>query len=257
MSLLENKTAIITGAASGMGRRIATRFAEEGCSSVLADIQDAEAQKTADMVIQKGKKSFAVHCDVSNSAQVKSMVEQAIAKYGKIDIMCNCAGLGTKGTPFADITEEEYDKVVAVNMKSVFLCCSAIAPHMKANKYGKIINICSIAGITPGAFSLHYAAAKAGALFLSQSIALDLAKFGVNVNAILPGMVRTAMTAVFAGPNVKDLDGLMTKLAEGGIPLKREGTVDDIANAALFYASEMSSYITADRMCVGGGNPFH
>jgi NAD(P)-dependent dehydrogenase (short-subunit alcohol dehydrogenase family) len=254
--LLPNRTAIITGGASGMGRRIAVRFAEEGCSSVIADLQETEAQKTADMVTQKGQKAFVVKCDVSNGAQVKNLVDQAIAKLGKVDIMCNCAGLGTKGTTFADITEEEYDRVVAVNMKSVFLCCHAIAPHMKANKFGKIINISSIAGITPGAMSMHYSAAKAGALFLSQSIALDLAKFNINVNAILPGMIRTAMTSVFAGPGVKDLDSLMKMLSEGGIPLKREGTTDDIANAALFYASEMSSYITADRMCVGGGNPF-
>lgn len=255
--LLANKTAIITGGASGMGRGIALRFANEGCSSVIVDIQDAEAQKTVDMVKKKGKQAIAVHCDVSNSNQVKNMVAKAIEKFGKIDIMCNCAGLGTKGTPFMDITEEEYDRVVAINMKSVFLCCQAIAPHMKANKYGKIINISSIAGISPGAMSLHYSAAKAGALHLSTSIALDLAKFGITVNAILPGMIRTAMTAVFAGPNVKDLDAFMTKGVEMLVPMKREGTTDDIANAALFYASDMSSYITADRMCVGGGNPWH
>jgi NAD(P)-dependent dehydrogenase (short-subunit alcohol dehydrogenase family) len=253
--LLENKTAIITGAASGMGRGIARRFAEEGCSSVIVDMQDAEAQKTVDLVKEKGRQAFAVHCDVSNGKQVNDMVAKAIEKFGKIDIMCNCAGLGTKGTAFADITEEEYDRVVDVNMKSVFLCCQAIAPHMKANKFGRIINISSIAGLTAGAWSLHYTAAKAGAISLSTCIALDLAKYGVNVNLILPGMIRTAMTAVFAGPNVKDLDAHMAMMAKG-IPLGREGTVDDIANAALFYASDLSAYITADRICVGGGNPY-
>jgi NAD(P)-dependent dehydrogenase (short-subunit alcohol dehydrogenase family) len=254
--LLANKTAIITGGASGMGRGIARRFAEEGCSSVIVDLQDAEAQKTADMVKEKGRDAIAVHCDVSKSSDVKAMVAKAIEKFGKIDIMCNCAGLGTPGRAFADIVEDEYDKVVAVNMKSVFLCCQAIAPHMKANKSGKIINISSIAGITAGAWSLHYSAAKAGALALSTCIALDLAPYNVYVNAILPGMIRTAMTAVFAGPKVKDLDAHMSMMAQGGIPLKREGTVDDIASAALFYASDLSNYVTADRMCVGGGNPY-
>lgn len=253
--LLANRTAIITGGASGMGRGIALRFAEEGCSSVIVDLQDAEAQKTVEMVSQKGKEGLAVHCDVSNSTQVKAMVAQAIKKFGKIDIMANCAGLGTKPRLFLDITEEEYDKVVAINMKSVFLCCQAIAPHMIANKYGRIINIASIAAISYGAISLHYSAAKSGAFALSTNIALDLAKHNIRVNTILPGMIRTNMTRVFAPDSIKDLDSFMGKMAEG-IPLKREGTVDDIASAALFFASDLSSYVTADRLCVGGGNPW-
>jgi NAD(P)-dependent dehydrogenase (short-subunit alcohol dehydrogenase family) len=256
--LLEDRVAIITGAASGMGRGIALRFADEGCSSVCVDLQEAEAQKTADMVIKKGKEAIAVRCDVSNSTQVKSMVDKAVKKFKKIDIMVNCAGMGTKPRMFLDITEEEYDKVVAVNMKSIFLCCQAIAPHLIANKYGKIVNIASIAAFSYSAFSLHYSSAKAGAFALSTNIALDLAKHGINVNTIMPGMIRTAMTRVFA-PDVikdKDLDGFMGKLAADGIPLKREGTVEDIASAAVFFASDMSSYITADRLCVGGGNPW-
>jgi len=238
-----------------MGRGVALRFADEGCSSVVVDLQDAEAQKTAEMVVKKGKKAIAVHCDVSNSTQVKAMVAKAIKEFGKIDIMVNCAGMGTKPRLFMDITEEEYDKVVAINMKSIFLCCQAIAPHMIANKYGKIINISSIAAISYGAISLHYSAAKSGALALSTNIALDLAKHNINVNTILPGMIRTAMTRVFAPDSIKDLDAFMGKMAEG-IPLKREGTVDDIASAALFFASDLSSYVTADRICVGGGNPW-
>jgi len=253
--LLANRTAIITGGASGMGRGIALRFAEEGCSSVVVDIQDKEAKKTVEMVSRKGREGLAVHCDVSNSKEVKEMVAQAIKKFGKIDIMVNCAGLGTKPRLFLDITEEEYDKVVAINMKSIFLCCQAIAPHMIANKYGKIINISSIAAISYGAISMHYSAAKAGAFALSTNVALDLAKHNICVNTLLPGMIRTAMTRVFAPDSVKDLDAFMSKMAEG-IPLKREGTVDDIASAALFFASDLSSYITADRLCVGGGNPW-
>jgi NAD(P)-dependent dehydrogenase (short-subunit alcohol dehydrogenase family) len=144
---------------------------------------------------------------------------------------------------------------MAINMKSIFLCCQAIAPHMIANKYGRIINIASIAAISYSAISLHYSAAKAGAFALSTNIALDLAKHNIRVNTILPGMIRTNMTRVFAPDNIKDLDAFMGKLAEG-IPLKREGTVDDIASAALFFASDLSSYVTADRLCVGGGNPW-
>ncbi|MBN1190825.1 MAG: SDR family oxidoreductase [Dehalococcoidales bacterium] len=253
--ILENRTAIITGGARGMGRAIALRFASEGCSSVIADVLDEDAAETVKMVEGKGRKAAAVHCDVSSGKSVREMVGKAIDQFGKIDFMINCAGIGKPPKLINDITEEEYDRVVDINMKGIFLCCQAIAPHMKANNYGKIVNISSLAGIVPAAFSIHYAAAKAGALALTQDIALELAKYHVNVNAILPGMIRTAMTADFAPTAVKDLDSFMNKMAEG-IPLKREGTVEDIASAALFLISEESSYITGDRLCVGGGMPW-
>jgi NAD(P)-dependent dehydrogenase (short-subunit alcohol dehydrogenase family) len=253
--LLKDRVAIITGGARGMGRAVAVKFAEEGCSSVIADLLDNEAQKTIEMVKEKGKDAFYVRTDVSNVRQVKELVEKSIARFGKVDIMVNCAGIGRPPKMINDITEEEYDKVVDINMKGIFLCCQAIAPHMKANKYGKVINISSLAAIIPSPASLHYAAAKAGCLVISNDFALEMARFNVTVNAILPGMIRTDMTADFAPPMVKDLDAFMGKMAEG-IPLKREGTVDDIANAAVFFASEMSSYITGDRLCVGGGMPW-
>jgi len=251
--LLQDRVAVITGGARGMGRAIAVRFAEEGCSSVIADVRDEEAQKTVEMVTEKGKKAIYQHCDVSNSKQVKDMVDKAISEFKKVDIMVCCAGIGKPPKMINDITEEEYDQVVDINMKGIFLCCQAIAPHLKENQYGKVIIISSLAGITPSPASMHYSAAKAGALMISNDFAKEMARFNVNVNAILPGMIRTDMTADFAPPMVKDLDAFMTKMAEG-IPLKREGTVDDIASAALFLASEMSSYIAGDRLCVGGGS---
>jgi 3-oxoacyl-[acyl-carrier protein] reductase len=184
---------------------------------------------------------------------VKDMVAAAIREFGKVDIMVNCAGIGRPPMLIYDISEEEYDRVVDINMKGIFLCCQAIAPHMKENNYGKIINISSQAGISPSPFAVHYSAAKAGALHISNCVALELAKYNVCVNAILPGMIRTDMTADFAPPGIKDLDEFMGHLAKG-IPLQREGTTDDIASAALFLASEESSYITGDRIRVGGGS---
>jgi len=252
--LLKDRVAIITGGSRGMGRAIALRFAEEGCSSVIADVRDKEGEKMVAEVKQKGKDAIYVHCDVSSSRQVKDMVAEAISKFGKVDIMVNCAGIGKPPKLINDISEEEYDQVVAVNMKGIFLCCQAIAPHMKENNYGKIINISSLAGIAPSPFAIHYAAAKAAALHLSNCVALELAKYNVCVNAILPGMIRTDMTADFAPQGIEDLDGFMSEMAKG-IPLKREGTTDDIASAALFLASEESSYIPGDRICVGGGMP--
>lgn len=252
--LLKDKAAIITGGARGMGRAIALRFAAEGCSSVIADVLDKEGVQTVDDVKQAGREAIYVRCDVTNSAKVKEMVAKAIMKFKKVDIMVNCAGIGKPPKLINDISEEEYDQVVGVNMKGIFLCLQAIAPHMKENNYGKIINIASLAGISPAPFAIHYAAAKAGAKHLSDCFALEMAKYNVTCNAILPGMIRTDMTADFAPPMIKDLDAFMGELAKG-IPMGREGTVDDIAAAALFLASDESSYITGDSIRVGGGMP--
>jgi 3-oxoacyl-[acyl-carrier protein] reductase len=252
--LLKDRVAIITGGSRGMGRGIALRFAEEGCSSVIADLRDQEGEQTIKDVQAKGKDAIYVRCDVTDSAQVKAMVDKAIAKFKKIDIMVNCAGIGRPPRLINDISEEEYDRVVGVNMKGIFLCLQAIAPHMKENHYGKVINISSLAGIVPAAVSIDYAAAKAGALHLSNCFAKEMAKYNVTVNAILPGMIRTDMTADFAPPDIPDLDKFMGELTKG-IPLGREGTTDDIAAAALFLASDESSYITGDAIKVGGGMP--
>ena len=252
--LLKDRVAIITGGSRGMGRGIALRFAEEGCSSVIADLRDQEGEQTVKDVQAKGKNAIYVHCDITDSAQVKGMVDKAIAKFKKIDIMVNCAGIGRPPRFINDISDEEYDRVVGVNMKGIFLCLQAIAPHMKENNYGKIVNISSLAGIVPTPVSIDYAAAKAGALHISHGFAKEMAKYNVTVNAILPGMIRTDMTADFAPPDIPDLDKFMGELAKG-IPLGREGTTDDIAAAALFLASDESSYITGDAIKVGGGMP--
>jgi NAD(P)-dependent dehydrogenase (short-subunit alcohol dehydrogenase family) len=252
--ILKDRVAIITGGARGMGRAIALRFAAEGCSSVIADIRDKEGDKTVQDIKKAGQEAIYVRCNVTDSAKVREMVAKAIVKFKKVDIMVNCAGIGKPPKLINDISEEEYDQVVDVNMKGIFLCLQAIAPHMKENNYGKIINIASLAGISPTPFSIHYAAAKAGAKYLSECFALEMAKYNVTCNAILPGMIRTDMTADFAPPMIKDLDAFMAELTKG-IPAGREGTVDDIASAALFLASDESSYITADCIRVGGGMP--
>jgi 3-oxoacyl-[acyl-carrier protein] reductase len=252
--LLKDRVAIITGGARGMGRAIALRFAKEGCSSVIADLRDKEGVETVDDIKKAGQDAIYVRCDVTNSAKVREMVAKAIVKFKKVDIMVNSAGIGKPPKLINDITEEEYDQVVSVNMKGIFLCLQAIAPHMKQNRYGKIINISSLAGIVPSPFSIHYAAAKAAAKHLSDCFALEVAKYNVTCNAILPGMIRTDMTRDFAPPTIKDLDAFMGEMAKG-IPLGREGTVEDIASAALFLASDESSYITGDSIRVGGGMP--
>ena len=250
--LLKDQAAIITGGARGMGRAIALQFATEGASSCIADVRDKEGEETVKLVKAAGADCIYVHTDVTSSASINDMVAKAIAKYGKIHIMANCAGIGRPPMLINDISDEEYDKIIDVNMKGIFLCLRAIAPHMKENKYGKIINIASLAGINPTAYSIHYAAAKAAAKHLSDCFALEVAKYNITCNAILPGMIRTDMTRDFAPPMIKDLDAFMSKMAER-IALGREGTVEDIASAALFLASDESSYITGDSISVGGG----
>ena len=252
--LLPNRAAIITGGARGMGRAIALTFADEGCSSVIADVLDKEGAETAEEIKKKGRDAIFVHCDVSNSRQVKSMVNQAIGKFKKIDIMVNCAGIGTKPTPLEETTEEEWDRVMDINCKGTFLCIQAIAPHMKENNYGKIINIVSVAAFSSFGVNFHYHASKAAQLSVTCCAASALAPDNVCVNAIHPGMILTDMSAVFSGPDVEDVVAHQTGMAQRAVPLKRMGTTTDVAKAALFLASEESSYITGDRICVSGGS---
>ena len=258
--ILEDKVAVITGGARGMGGAVAIKFADEGCSSVIVDLRDEPANKTVEEIKKKGRDAIYVRCNVADRAEVYSMVEQAVSKFKKIDIMVNCAGIARTyeeeaEASFFDVDDEQWNKPMDVNCKGILYCCQAMGAHMKENNSGSIINVVSIAAITPGPGAIPYTTSKAAALHVSTCVALALAPYRIRVNALLPGMIRTDMTSVFAGPNVKDLDALMAMLTSNN-PLGREGTTEDIANVALFLASDQSSYVTADRICVGGGNPY-
>jgi NAD(P)-dependent dehydrogenase (short-subunit alcohol dehydrogenase family) len=252
--LLTDKVAIIAGGARGMGGAIALKFADEGCSSVIADVLDEPGEKTVAEIKKKGRDAIFVHCDVSDSRQVKEMAGQSIAKYKKIDILVISAGIGTNPTPLEEITDEKWDRTMDINCKGTFLCIQAIAPHMMKNKSGNIICIVSVAATVGSPINWHYHASKAAQLSVARSAATLLAPYDVRVNVIHPGMVLTDMSAVFSGPGVKDVVAHQTGMAQRGVPLRRMGTTEDIARAALFLASEESSYITGDSIFVSGGS---
>jgi 3-oxoacyl-[acyl-carrier protein] reductase len=251
---LANKVAIVAGGARGMGGAIALKFADEDCSSVIADVLDEPGKQTVAEIKKRGRDAIFVHCDVSDIRQVKAMVDQAIAKFNKIDILAISAGIGANPTPLADLTVEQWDRVMNINCKGTFLCIQAIAPHMMQNKSGSIICIVSMAALSGSPVNWHYHASKAAQLSVAQSAAALLAPFDVRVNVIHPGMVLTDMSAVFSGPGVKDVVAHQTGMAQRGVPLRRMGTTEDIARAALFLASDESSYITGDSVCVSGGS---
>src|SRR4030042_7029634 len=190
--LLTNRVAIITGGATGMGRGSALKFAEEGCSIVIADINESEGKKTLNDVSTKGGDGIFARCDVTDNRQVQDMVNKTISKFGKADILVNNAGgvAGPEGS-LDDITEEQWNKSLDLNLKSVFLCCKATVPHMKEKKYGKIINISSMGAVNPAVSVVHYHAAKAGVLGLTYNLAFELAPFNIAVNVIIPGPIQT------------------------------------------------------------------
>jgi 3-oxoacyl-[acyl-carrier protein] reductase len=249
--LLEKRVAIITGGARGIGRAVALRFAREGAISVIVDIRAGEAAETIKQLDDINNDGLFIQCDVSNSTQVRNLVDRVINKYGKIDILVNNAAISPPENSIADITEEEWDRVLAVNLKSVFLCCQAVLPYMKKQRYGKIINVSSLGAITPAPFMADYAAAKSGVVALTRSLALEAASFNICVNALLPGITRTDLHDAVI-PEGMTKDEHFTQAARM-IPLKRVADPDDIAGVALFLASELSRYVTGDRILATGG----
>jgi len=254
--LLADRVAIITGGAVGIGRGIALKFAAEGCSVVIADIAAIEGRKTAEEVSKKGGEGIFVSCDVTVGRQVQDMVDKAISKFGKIDILVNNAGgvPGITSGNLEDVTEEQWDQYLDLNLKSAFLCCRAVVPHMKKNKYGKIINLSSLGAIHPAVSVVHYHSAKAGVLGLTYNLAFELAPFNISVNAILPGPIRTPFWEPVTR-DIPDKDAFFAEIAKKEVPMQRIGTPEDIAGAALFLASELSAFVTGETINVAGGLP--
>jgi NAD(P)-dependent dehydrogenase (short-subunit alcohol dehydrogenase family) len=253
--LLANRVAIITGGAKGIGRSIALKFAEEGCSVAIADINTPEANKTLKAIKEFGREGLALPCDVTDSKQVKSVVDQVSSKFGKIDILVNNAGGMPSSPPLEELEEDLWDKVVDLNLKSVYLFCRAVVPHMKEKRYGKIINLSSIGAVNPPKHSIHYNSAKAGVLGFTWDLAYTLAPFNINVNVILPGLVRTAFYDGLAGLTSNQQKEAFFGMLGKMVPLQRIGMPEDIAGGALYLASDLAAYVTGTSLSVTGGLP--
>jgi len=260
--LLSNRVAIITGGATGMGRSTAVKFAGEGCDVVIADVKVDEANTTLGLVKEQGRDGLAIECDVSDSAKVRDVVSRTVAAFGKIDILVNSAGgSGSAGQAvqappgLTNVSDARWDRTLAINLKGTFLFCREVVPHMKERKYGRIINISSLGWIDPPTPGPDYHAAKAGIVGLSNDMACELGAFGIHVNVIMPGPIRTPFYD-FKTKSMTEAEKDAFFEAVGKItPLKRIGLPEDIAGVALFLASELSSYVTGVSIPVAGGLP--
>lgn len=258
--LLENKVAIVTGAAGGIGRGIATKFASEGCDVVVADLNLQGANETLDGIKKLGRDGLAIQVDVTNSAMVQDMVNKTIEKYGRIDILINNAGTlfqyqDQDKKSISLIPEEQWDKLIEINLKGCFLCCKYVSSHMMEKRYGKIVNFSTLGAIHPPAVAPHYNAAKAGVLGLTFDMAAELGPYNITVNAIMPGPIRTPFYDIIVGDLPEEEREAKFRGMASGVPLQRMGTPEDIAGAALFLASELSSYVSGVQLLVAGGMP--
>jgi NAD(P)-dependent dehydrogenase (short-subunit alcohol dehydrogenase family) len=246
----EDKVALVTGAASGLGLATAKAFAEAGASVVLADINQKQVEAVAKELSGKGYKTLAVTCDVSDDAQVEAMVKKTFATFGRLDAAYNNAGIQNVLAETADTSREDYDRVMAVNLRGVWACMKFELQVMREQGSGAIVNCSSLGGLIGGNQRGIYHAAKHGVIGLTKSAALEYATRGIRVNDVCPGMIRTPMSdrmeAEGQGPALK-------AMLDNFVPMKREGRPEEIANTVLFLCSDAASYITGQSISVDGG----
>ncbi|MDE6010082.1 MAG: 3-oxoacyl-[acyl-carrier-protein] reductase [Muribaculaceae bacterium] len=245
MKLLEGKVALITGAARGIGKALALKFASEGADIAFTDLViDENGEQTVKEIEALGVKCKGYASNAADFKQTEDVVDQVKKDFGRIDILVNNAGI-TKDGLMLRMTEAQWDAVIAVNLKSAFNFIHAVLPIMMRQKSGSIINMASVVGVHGNAGQANYAASKAGLIALAKSIAQEVGSRGIRANAIAPGFIETAMTAA--------LPDDIRKEWVSKIPLRRGGQVDDIANVATFLASDMSGYVTGQVIQVDGG----
>ena len=239
------KTAVVTGGSRGLGRAVCLELAKGGANVVLCYAgNEAAAKETTAACEALGAKALAVQCNVAKADEVKALMDAAVKEFGRIDILVNNAGITRDGLLMM-MKEEDFDAVIAANLKGTFLCMKAVSRIMMKQRYGRIVNLSSVVGLRGNAGQVNYAASKAGVVGMTKSLAKELASRGVTVNAVAPGFIATDMTAA------------MTDAAKeatlASIPLQRLGAPEDVAHAVAFLASDEAAYITGQVLCVDGG----
>jgi 3-oxoacyl-[acyl-carrier protein] reductase len=243
---LKNVVTIVTGGGSGIGEVIAERFVEEGSRICILDIDIANADRVVKKLNSKENKCIAIQCDVTDRAQTEESAKKVREYLGSIDIVINCAGIITVAL-LDEVTQTDWDRVMNINLKGYFNCIQSTAKYMKERNYGKIINIASLAYLGKEG-RIPYCTSKAGVIGLTRTVALELGKWGINVNAVSPGFIDTPMTIRTTPRDSDEYKNII-----GRTPLRRAGKPEDIANIALFLASDESSFITGQNIIVCGG----
>ena len=246
---LKNKVAIITGARRGMGRTHALILAKAGSKVVVSDISEEDCQKVVEEIKKDKGEAIAIKCDVSKKEEVDEMVKKTVQDFGKIDILVNNAGIAAF-KPFLELSEEDWNRTLDINLKGYFLCAQSCAREMVKQKSGSIVNIASVAmGQVGIGFPnlVHYCATKGGIAAMTEAMALELAPFGIRVNAVSPGLIETPMiSSIKQDPKI--IDALLAR-----VPMRRVGKPEEVSNLVLFLVSDESSYMTGSVVVVDGG----
>jgi 2-hydroxycyclohexanecarboxyl-CoA dehydrogenase len=244
MKRFEDQVAIVTGAASGIGRATAVRLAAEGAAVVIADVNEQGADDVAKSISEGGGRAIALQVDVTDAPGVRAMTERAIAAFGKVDILVSNAGWDRAG-PFADTDEQLWDRVIAINYRGHLATCHAALPHMRERGAGRIITVASDAGRVGSSGEVVYSGAKGAVIAFTKGLAREVARYGINVNCVAPGLVDTPLLA--------EMPEKLIAAIVRSIPLRRTGVPDEIAAAICFFASPDAAYITGQTLSVNGG----
>jgi NAD(P)-dependent dehydrogenase (short-subunit alcohol dehydrogenase family) len=243
--LLKNKVAIVTGAAKGIGLATAERLAREGASILMADLDEKELSRAADLLREKGHRVARAKCDVGRRDDVTEMVKAAEQEFGDIHILINNAGIAGPVGPLEQVSDEDWEAVMAVDLKSVYLCCQAVLPGMKARRYGRIVNVASIAGKEGNPNMVPYSTAKAAVIGLTKALAKEVAGHGIYVNAISPAVIETPMLETVTPEQVQYM--------VQRIPMGRTGRPEEVAALICWLASDEASFTTGQCVDISGG----
>jgi 3-oxoacyl-[acyl-carrier protein] reductase len=241
-----NKVVVVTGAARGIGKAIALAFAKEGADIVISDILETEAQEVVKEIQALGRKAIAAKVNVANKAEVEASIQKTIDTFGKIDILVNNAGI-VRSSMIQNMTEEQWDSVIDVDLKGTFNYVQAVAPHMMKQKYGKIVNVSSTSGHIGFTGNVNYAAAKGGCDALTKTAAKEFARYGINVNAVAPSIIETELSK-----DVRENPKLLERYLSWTL-LRRFGKPEEVAYAVMFLASDEAAFITGTVLVVDGG----